>query len=91
MRSILSLTLLIAGPAFAGAQALAAEPPAEPKPDPMARICDAFGPGYQLVPGTTTCIKIGGYVRSSITFGDKAGSGDFVPGPASGSRPAKPR
>lgn len=27
------------------------------------RVCDAFGTGYWYIPGSDTCIKIGGYVR----------------------------
>ena len=34
--------------------------------DPNVRICEAYGPGYQLVPGTTTCIKIQGMVRMDM-------------------------
>jgi hypothetical protein len=90
MRSTIALMLFLAG-AAAPAGAAHAEASGDPKPDPMARICDAFGPGYRLVPGTTTCIKIGGYVRGSVTFSDKAGSGVFVPGSGTDSRPAKPR
>jgi hypothetical protein len=88
MRSLVILVFVLAG---AAVSARAGEAPAEPKADPMARICDAFGPGYQLVPGTTTCVKIGGYVRSGVTFSDKPGSGDFVPGAGADSQTAKPR
>jgi hypothetical protein len=36
------------------------------------RICDAFGAGFYYIPGTDTCLKIGGYVRaeSHYVFGD---------------------
>lgn len=28
--------------------------------------CDAYGPDYELVPGTTTCIKVGGHVQMDV-------------------------
>jgi hypothetical protein len=52
-----SAALLLAG---AGAQA-ADLPIAEPVD--YVRICDAFGTGFHYIPGTDTCLRIGGYVR----------------------------
>lgn len=78
---MMPVLVLLSVAAFPAGAARATEPPAEPKPDPMARICNAFGPGYQLIPGTTTCIKIGGYVRGGLSFSNKGGTGDFVPPP----------
>ncbi|PPJ47165.1 porin, partial [Rhizobium sp. KAs_5_22] len=34
------------------------------------RVCDAFGTGYFYIPGTETCLKIGGEVRATLQFGD---------------------
>jgi len=64
--------VLAALPAFS---AVAEEqPPAEPAEN--VRICEAYGPGYTLVPGTNTCIKINGFVRQdlNITGGPSSGS-----------------
>ena len=47
--------------AFAGAQA--ADLPVKAKPVQYVKICDLYGAGYFYVPGTETCIKLGGYVR----------------------------
>ena len=33
------------------------------------RVCDAFGTGYFYIPGTETCLKIGGYIRFQTNFG----------------------
>jgi hypothetical protein len=33
------------------------------------RVCDAFGTGYFYIPGTETCLKIGGYVRFQVDAG----------------------
>src|SRR5690606_23469982 len=42
------------------------------------RVCDAFVAGYFYIPGTETCLKVGGYVRFQVDFGDGAhdGNGD---------------
>jgi hypothetical protein len=37
---------------------------AEPEPLEYVRICDAYGAGYFYIPGTETCLKIGGMVRT---------------------------
>jgi hypothetical protein len=31
--------------------------------DEAARMCTVFGEGYVLMPGTSTCVKVGGFVR----------------------------
>ena len=43
---------------------------AEPEAVEYVRICDAYGAGYFYIPGTETCLKIGGYVRYDIGVGD---------------------
>jgi len=49
-----------------GAQAADAIVAAEPEPAEYARVCDAFGTGYFYIPGTETCLKIGGRVRFDL-------------------------
>jgi hypothetical protein len=52
---------------------------AEPEPAEYVKVCDAFGTGYFYIPGTETCLKIGGYVRYQVDFGsdlDGATAGD---------------
>ena len=56
--------------AVSGAQAADAIVAAEPEPMEYVRVCDAFGTGYFYIPGTETCLKIGGYVRFQTSFGD---------------------
>ncbi len=51
-----------------GAQAADAIVAAEPEPMEYVRVCDAFGTGYFYIPGTETCLKIGGYVRAHIEW-----------------------
>ena len=58
--------------AVSGAQAADAIVAAEPEPMEYVRVCDAFGTGYFYIPGTETCLKIGGYVRFQVDYGDGA-------------------
>ncbi|CAD7027025.1 porin [Pseudorhizobium halotolerans] len=51
-----------------GAQAADAIIAAEPEPMEYVRVCDAFGTGYFYIPGTETCLKIGGYVRFEVSW-----------------------
>ncbi len=64
--------------AVSGAQAADAIVAAEPEPMEYVRVCDAFGTGYFYIPGTETCLKIGGYVRFQTDFGrDESGTSDW--------------
>lgn len=38
------------------------------EPVDYVKVCDAFGAGYWYIPGTDTCLKIGGLVRMDIQF-----------------------
>ena len=52
--------------AIGGAQA--ADLPVKAKAVEYVRICSLYGAGFFYIPGTDTCIKIGGYLRADITF-----------------------
>ena len=60
--------------AVTGAQAADAIVAAEPEPMEYVRVCDAFGTGYFYIPGTETCLKIGGYVRFQTDIGTTSGA-----------------
>jgi hypothetical protein len=60
--------------AVAGAQA--ADLPVKAKPVQYVKICSLYGAGYYYIPGTDTCIKIGGYVRAEW---DVQAGGSFNP------------
>ena len=47
--------------AFAGAQA--ADLPVKAKPVEYVKVCSLYGAGYYYIPGTQTCIRIGGFLR----------------------------
>jgi hypothetical protein len=46
-----------------GAQAADAVVAAEPEPLEYVKVCDAYGTGFFYMPGTETCLKIGGQLR----------------------------
>jgi opacity protein-like surface antigen len=52
------------------AQAADAIVAAGPEPMEYVRVCDAFGTGFFYIPGTQTCLKVGGYVRFDIGVGN---------------------
>src|SRR6185295_10750420 len=56
--------------AVSGARAADAVVVAEPEPAEYVKICDVYGSGYFYIPGTETCLRIGGYVRYDIGVGD---------------------
>jgi len=56
--------------AVSGARAADAVTVAEPEPAQYVKICDVYGTGYFYIPGTETCLRIGGYVRYDAGFGD---------------------
>ncbi len=59
--------------AVSGARAADAVVVAEPEPAEYVKICDVYGAGYFYIPGTETCLRIGGYVRYDAGFGDLLG------------------
>jgi len=62
--------------AVSGARAADAVVVAEPEPMEYVRVCDVYGTGYFYIPGTETCLRVGGYVRFDINGGDLLTTGD---------------
>ncbi|TPI14760.1 porin [Mesorhizobium sp. B4-1-3] len=56
--------------AVSGARAADAVTVAEPEPAEYVKICDVYGAGYFYIPGTETCLRVGGYIRYDAGFGD---------------------
>jgi hypothetical protein len=56
--------------AVSGARAADAVVVAEPEPMEYVRVCDVYGTGYFYIPGTETCLRVGGYVRFDINGGE---------------------
>ncbi len=55
-----------------GAAHAADEPPAPPVD--FARLCAAFGSAFHAVPGTETCVRMGGRVRADAVLADGPGA-----------------
>ena len=55
--------MLGAAAAAAATGAQAADLPVAPEPVDYVRVCDAHGTGFFYIPGTETCLRIGGRVR----------------------------
>jgi hypothetical protein len=51
-----------------GAQA--ADVPLKAKPVQYVKICTLYGDGFYYIPGSDTCIKIGGYIRADFGWND---------------------
>ncbi len=58
--------------AVSGAQAADAVA-VEAEPVEYVRVCDAYGSGFFFIPGTETCIRFSGYVRTQYTKLDSEG------------------
>ncbi len=63
MKMVKSLLLGSAASFLAVAGAQAADLPVKAKAVEYVKVCTLYGVGYYYIPGTDTCIKIGGYVR----------------------------
>ncbi|GGE22901.1 hypothetical protein GCM10011390_47910 [Aureimonas endophytica] len=48
----------------------------EPEPVEYVRVCDVYGTGFFYLPGTETCLKIGGYVRMRVQANDQEYNSD---------------
>ena len=68
MSMIKSLILGSAAGLIAVGGAQAADLPVKAKAVEYVRICSLYGAGFYYIPGTDTCIKLGGYVRADVTF-----------------------
>ncbi|MGQ3353394.1 MAG: porin [Phreatobacter sp.] len=73
LRGVTSLLLGAAAGFVALTGAQAADLPGKAAPAEYVRICDTYGAGFFFIPGTDTCLRIGGYVRmdayATQTFG----------------------
>ncbi|MEP9347637.1 porin [Xanthobacter sp. KR7-225] len=63
MKMVKSLLLGSAAGLVAVAGAQAADLPVKAKAVEYVKVCSAYGAGYFYIPGTDTCLKIGGYAR----------------------------
>src|SRR5438309_3654648 len=75
MKTIKSLILGSAAGLVAMSGAQAADLPVKAKAVEYVRICSLYGAGFFYIPGTDTCIKLGGYLRADTTFNSSSTQG----------------
>jgi Porin subfamily len=64
MRTVKSLLSGTAAAFVAFGTAQAADMPAKARPVQYVKICSLYGDGFYYIPGTDTCLKLGGYLRA---------------------------
>src|SRR5438552_11228504 len=70
--------------AMSGAQA--ADLPVKAKAVEYVKVCSLYGAGFWYIPGTDTCIRIGGAIRLDAAIGGNVYDAPFWQGTASGSQ-----
>ena len=83
MKMVKSLILGSAAGLIAVGGAQAADLPVKAAAVEYVRICSLYGAGFYYVPGTDTCIKIGGYLRAD-TIGNSGNDYGFSNGAPDG-------
>jgi hypothetical protein len=68
MKLVKSLILGSAAGLVAMSGAQAADLPLKAKSVEYVKVCSLYGAGFFYIPGTDTCIKLGGYLRIDTTF-----------------------
>jgi hypothetical protein len=68
----------------------AADLPVKAKAVEYVKVCSLYGAGFYYMPGTDTCLKVGGYVRVQYETGAWAGGATAVGGQAALTRTATP-
>ncbi|MBR1199337.1 porin [Bradyrhizobium sp. AUGA SZCCT0240] len=78
MKMVKSLILGSAAGLIAMSGAQAADLPVKAKAVEYVRICSLYGAGFYYIPGTDTCIKLGGYLRVDLALNTNSDySGQF--------------
>ncbi len=85
MKMVKSLLLGSAAGFVAVVGAQAADMPVKAKPVAYVKICTLYGEGFYYIPGTDTCIRVGGYIRTDYGWNTRGartptytgGSGGF--------------
>ncbi len=78
MKMVKTLLLGSAAGLVAVAGAQAADMPVKAAPVQYVKICSLYGDGFYYIPGTDTCLKMGGYVRVQAEY--NMGSGGIPVG-----------
>ena len=68
MHKVKSLLLGTVAGFIALGSAQAADMPAKARPVQYVKICSLYGDGFYYIPGTDTCLKLGGYLRAQAEY-----------------------
>ncbi len=80
MKMVKSLLLGTAAGLVAMTGAQAADLPVKAKPVQYVKICSLYGAGFYYIPGTDTCIKVGGFVRNESGYNAGGSYATYVNG-----------
>jgi hypothetical protein len=80
MSKIKSLVLGSAAAIVAIGGAQAADLPLKAKAVEYVKVCSLYGAGFYYIPGTDTCIRIGGYLRAEVTFNGAPSDNTYISG-----------
>ncbi|MFT4117440.1 porin [Bradyrhizobium sp.] len=83
MKLVKSLLLGSAAGLIAVGGAQAADLPVKAKAVEYVKICSLYGAGFYYIPGTDTCIKLGGYLRAEVALNSNSVYGTQAGAPAS--------
>jgi hypothetical protein len=78
MKMVKSLFLGSAAGLVAIAGAQAADLPVKAKPVEYVKICTLYGDGFYYIPGTDTCLKVGGYVRADYAYNAETNTAEYA-------------
>ena len=78
MSTVKSLLLGTAAALTAVVGAQAADMPVKAKPVEYVKVCSGWGDGFYYIPGTDTCLKLGGFLRVQAEY--NAGNGGIALG-----------
>src|SRR5689334_11352328 len=73
MKMVKSLLLGSAAGLAAVSGTQAADLPVKAKPVEYVKICSLYGEGFYYIPGTDTCLRVGGYIRADQYYNAVAG------------------
>ncbi|MBO6511616.1 MAG: porin [Roseibium sp.] len=69
--------MLGAAAAATATAAQAADLPVAPEPVDYVRVCDAYGARFYYIPGTETCLRVGGRVRTQFVVNNVLDDGNW--------------
>lgn len=71
MRVIQSLLLATTAGLAVTVGAQAADMPVKAKPVEYVKVCSLYGAAFYYIPGTDTCIRVGGHIRAEVSFNSR--------------------